>query len=134
MQTIEIQTGVRVGFEDILIGIRQLDNQALTKFAGEVNALLAQREVKTSAVQEAELIKKIKIVIPASMRQRQKQLCARLEADTISKQEKEELELLHNMMENKAAERILLMGELAKLRGITVQQIVAEFRPKTSHA
>lgn len=124
MQTIEIENGIQLGFEDLLKVIHKLDNQSLSKFAYEVNQLLSKRNKHLPDKREAVLLKKINTVIPASIKRRQKQLYAAFQEDTIKPKEYEELILLNDILEQKAAERILLMGELATLKGITIQQLV----------
>lgn len=126
MQTIEIENGVQLGFEDLLKVIQRLDNQSLSKFAYEVNQLVSKRNPNSPNKREADLLKKINTVIPTSIKKRQKQLYAELQQGTITPKEHEELILLNDKLEEKAAERILLMGELATLRGITIQQLVAQ--------
>ena len=54
MQTIEINKGIHIGFEDIIRGIQQLDNQSLVHFAGEINRLVSNRNTPQPAKQEAE--------------------------------------------------------------------------------
>lgn len=133
MQAIQIQPSPTIGFEEIFKGIQSLDYQALNKIAGEVNRLVLKRKNQTPAEREAELLRKIKSAIPASIRRRQKELYGKLEDGSIAPPEKEEMKLLLSMMENKAAERIHLMGELAKLRGIPIQQLAAELKPKRNY-
>jgi len=122
MQTIEIKNGVQVGVDEIIKGIRQLDNQALATVAGEVTSLLSKRTAKTPSDREIEVLKNIKAAIPPAIRRRQKQLYAKLQLETLTPKEREELLLLNHLLEEKSAERIMLLGELAKLRGIPVQQ------------
>ena len=45
-----------------------------------------------------------------------------LQDGSITTKEHEELILLNDKLEEKAAERILLLGELATLKGISIQQ------------
>ena len=82
--------------------------------------------IKIENKREADLLKKINTVIPASIKRRQKQLYADLQQGTIKPKEHVELILLNDKLEEKAAERIRLMGELATLKGITIQQLVAQ--------
>ena len=72
------------------------------------------------------LERQINTVIPASIKRQQKQLYKLLQDNTITPKEHEELIFLNNILEEKAAERILLMGKLATLKGITIQQLVAQ--------
>ncbi len=131
MQTIEIKNGVQVGVDELIKGIRQLDNQALATVAGEVTRLLSKRTAKTPSDREVELLRNIKAAIPPAIRRRQKQLYTKLQLQTLMPKEREELLLLNHLLEEKSAERIMLLGELAKLRGIPVQQLVAEFKAGT---
>ena len=125
MPAIEITKEMRVGFEEIMKGVQQLDNSSLAKFAGEINRLVSARTIETKENSEFDLLKKIKTVIPTSLKRRQKQLYFKLQENSISAVEHSELILLNNMIEEKTAERIMYVGELAKLRGITVQELSA---------
>lgn len=126
MQTIEVENGIQLGFEDLLTVIQRLDNQSLSRFAYEVNLIVSKRSYPTPNKREKDLLKKINTVIPASIRRRQKQLYTTLQQNTITAKEHEELVLLNDTLEKKAAERIELMGELATLKGISIQQLVAQ--------
>lgn len=134
MQTVEIGNGDQLGFDELIKGIRQLDDQALTTVAGEVTRLLSKRNAKPPADRETELLKKIKSVIPPTLKRRQKQLYSRLQQDSLTPKEREELLLLNHLLEEKSAEKIMLLGELAKLRGISVKQIAAEFKTLAGNA
>lgn len=72
---------------------------------------------------EAQLLIKIKNHIPPSVKRRQRQLYAQMQNNQISLLEKDELMVLYGLIEQKTAERIMLMGELANLRGITLQEL-----------
>lgn len=131
MQTVELVKNIQLGFDDILNNIQQWDNQTLVKFGNEINKLLSYRKDPDNYNREQNLIKKIKGIIPASIKRRQKQLFTRLQDNTLTPKEHEELILLNNMIEKKTAERIYLMGELAALKHITIQEIALQFNHKT---
>ena len=116
------------------MGIQQLDNQALTSFAGEVNRLLSARNTSPDGDREAELFRKIKTAIPATVKRRQAQLYSKMQAGALALKEREELLLLNQILEEKSAERLLLIGELAKLRGISMEQLAAQLKTKAAHA
>lgn len=130
MQTIEINKGIKVGFEEIIKGVQQLDNQSLTTFANEINRLVSTRKHLKSDKREVDLLKKIKTAIPVSVKQRQKQLFARLQEDIISLPEQDELILLNTLIEEKTAERIVLIRELAALRHVSVQELCEQLSIK----
>ncbi len=126
MQTIDIENGTQLGIEDLLKVIQKLDNQSLSKFASEVNQLVSKRNNNVPNKRELDLLKKIKTTIPISIKKRQKQLYEMLHQGTITPKEREELLLLNNKLEEKAAERIHLLGELAVLKGIPIQELAAQ--------
>jgi hypothetical protein len=131
MQTVEVNNNIRLGFDDILSSIQQWDNQTLAKFGNEINKLLSYRKDPDNYNKEQILIKKIKSVIPSSIKRRQKQLFAKLQENTLTPKEHEELILLNNMIEEKMAERITLMGELAALKHVSIKEIALQFNHKT---
>jgi hypothetical protein len=131
MQTILMENGTQFGFDDILKGIQQLDNQSLVKFAENVNQLVSKRIVPAKEKEQL-LIKQINSIIPTSLKQRQKQLYTSFQVNNITEKELDELKLLNNILEEKSAERILLMGQLATLRGITLPQLVQENKFKNA--
>lgn len=128
-----IQVEIRqLGFEDIFNRIEQLDKPALLRFAGIINNLIAQKSQE--AQREAQLLKKIKTHIPVSMKKRQKELYAKMQTNTLSLPERDELLLLNRMIEEKIAEKITLMGELAQLRHISIEQLNHQLNPQTNYA
>lgn len=133
MQTIEVKQGISIGFEEIIKGVQQLDNSSLAQFASEINHLVSKRNAKTYDLKETELLKKIKASIPASVKRRQKQLYEKMQEGALSTIEKDELVLLNNMIEEKTAERILFMGELAKQRNISIQQLATQLEIKPAY-
>ena len=76
---------------------------------------------------EAELIKKLKTAIPPSIKRRQRQLFSKLQDATINSIERDQLLLLNDLIEQKTAERIVLMGELAKIQKKSILQLSEEF-------
>ena len=97
----------------------------MSKFAYEVNQLVSKRTNNIPNKRESELLKEINSIIPASIKHRQKQLYLALKEGIITQKEHKELVLLNDKLEEKAAERVLLLGELATLRGVSIQELVA---------
>ena len=126
MQAIEIENSPQLGLDDLLKVIQRFDNQSLSRFAYEVNLMVSKRNSTPLEQQEKALVKQINTIIPASIKRQQKQLYKALQDNTITPKEHEELIFFNNILEEKAAERILLMGKLATLKGITIQQLVAQ--------
>ncbi len=122
----------QLGFEDIFKRIEQLDKQALLKFADIINGLIYQKNQESE--QEAQLLKKIKTHVPATMKRRQKELYTKMQNNTLSLPERDELLLLNSMIEEKVAEKINLMGKLAQLRQISIEQLNHELNPESTYA
>jgi hypothetical protein len=93
----------------ILTRIEQLDKPALLKFADIVNGLISKKS--QVGQREAQLLKKIKTHIPTTMKRRQKELYAKMQDNTLSLPERDELILLNTMIEEKTAEKIVKMLE-----------------------
>lgn len=126
MQAIKIENSPQLGFDELLNVIQRLDNQSLSRFAYEVNLMVSKRNALPLSQQERALVKQINTVIPAAIKRQQKQLYKLLQNNTITPKEREELVLLNDILEEKAAERVLLMGQLATLKGISLQQLAAQ--------
>ena len=111
----------RTGFEDILIRVEQLDKPTLLQFVDIVKDLVYKKN--STNVYETQLLKKIKNNIPASIKRRQKQLYAKMQNNALTSPEKEELMLLNALIEEKTAEKIRFMGELAQLRHLNIEEL-----------
>ncbi len=127
MKSIELNNDNLLPFKDLLKGIQRLDIGALEAFADELNRLISKRKKQPQNDREAELIRIIKEHIPPSIRRRQKELYEILRSGNITVREKEELELLNNMLEEKSAERIHFMGELAALKKTDLPELIEHF-------
>lgn len=122
MASIEsLSTNRQMGFEDLVSRVEQLDKPTLLQFVNIVNGLVSKNN--QTGDYEAQLLKKIKTTIPASLKKRQKELYVKMQNNTLHVPEKEELILLNGIIEEKTAERIRFMGELAQLRGITLREL-----------
>ena len=125
-------TNGQTGFEDLLSRIEQFDKPVLLQFADIINGLVYKKN-QTSTYQ-AQLIKKIKSNIPASIKRRQKELYVKMQNNALSLIEKDELILLNSMMEENTAEKIRLMGELAQLQHISIEELNHQLNPQTNYA
>lgn len=80
----------------------------------------------TLETKEEDLWEKINSVIPISVQRRQRQLYVMFQNDMITPKEHEELVFLNGLIEEKEAERILLIEVLANLKGVTIQELTAQ--------
>lgn len=133
MQTIEIQKGITVNFEDLVNGVSTLETPALEKLADTVSHILDGRKNPLPEEREKELLDKIDNVVPEFVKQRYKLVQERLRNDKISESERRELLQITDFMEEKALVRIHLMAELAALRQTSLKEVAKQLR-KRRHA
>jgi hypothetical protein len=90
----------------------------------------------TTKTSEAEiaLLWRIAEVIPASLRRERKALFGKAKKQALNPEERAELLRYINEIETREAERIMLIAEVAKLRGVRLQDIIHEFQPKPQKA
>ena len=122
----------QMGFEDLINHVEQLDKTTLLQFVNIVNGLVSKNN--QTADYEAQLLKKIKTSIPASLKKRQKELYVKMQDNTLRVPERDELTLLNGIIEDKTAEKIRFMGELAQLRGITLGELNRQFNQNKQNA
>jgi hypothetical protein len=89
---------------------------------------LNQPVLQISSAEEADLIRLINERPPLAKTQRLEWLRQKLEAETLTEAEREELVGMAEAIEIQDAERARAMFELAKLRGVDLAVIVQEFR------
>ncbi len=130
MQSIEIQKGIQVGMEDLINGVSKMETPTLEKFMQTMGQILAIRKGTPSAEHEKEMLSKIENIIPAFVKRRYKQLHNKLQKESISETEHQELLQITDFMEERALERLRLMAELAALRKVSLKTIMDEFRTK----
>ena len=81
---------------------------------------------KRLSAQETDLLQKINSAIPTKIWLQYRALVEKKMARTISPTELEELIQLSNQIEVANAERIVFLGKLAQLRGITLRQVMQD--------
>lgn len=134
MQTIEIRKGVQIGFDDLLSSMSRLDTTDLKKVAEQINRVLSLRGHQQPEEREAQLLQQIREAIPASVVRRYRQLHKKQQNGSITAKEREEMLLLTDFMEEKSAERVMLLGALAEMRQITTSELAQQLRIRDFHA
>ncbi len=134
MQTVEIKKGLQVRFDDLIQSISRLNTTELTSFFEQLNNVLGGQKQPSPFGEEAILLKQIKAIIPASVIRRFKELQTKQYNNTLSEKEQEEILLITDFIEEKSAERIALLAALAKIRQISLTELVKQFPLKNYHA
>ena len=134
MQSIEIKKGFQVSFDDLVKGISRMNSVEMTTFFEQLNQVLGNQKPSSKLTEEAILLKKIKSLIPASLVRRFKELQIQQHNNTISEKEQEEILLITDFIEEKSAERIVLLAALAKIRQVSLPDLVKQIPLKEFHA
>ncbi len=115
---------MKIDFEQLLEGVRQLDTPELERLLSQINLLLAQRKAPTPSRQEMLLLQKINRPLPANVQQRYDELRTRLFHRTISPSEYQELLSLIDEVELAAANRLEALLDLAKARHVSLNEVM----------
>ncbi len=109
---------------DVLSALGQLNNQELNTIINEALSLRAKRAVPKRNKKEADLIRQIDEVIPAKESKRYIYLVKKAKEESLSPEELEEFSSLNEKIELYNAKRIKFLGELAALRGVSLEKIM----------
>jgi hypothetical protein len=86
-----------------------------------------RRNGKKVSPVEADLLHKINNIFPTDQRRRYNELYPKFKNDKLNEKERTELEELVDKFENLNAKRLGYIGELANLRGETLEQVMDTF-------
>jgi hypothetical protein len=126
-----IRVEAQVSADQILKAVEQMSSQELETFVTEVLKLRAQREIPSLSVSESELLVKVNQGISDDMQGRFNELVAKRQRLTLSDEELSDEELaeliqLTDEIEQLDAERIRHLGELGRLRGRSLSEIMQD--------
>lgn len=127
MQAIESSKRLEIAYKEMVKNLDKLDTNSLEKLAGKIGKVVALRKQPTKSEREAQLVRMIKQKIPASLLKYKNELYEKMEDSSITEKEMEDLHTVINYLEELNAERILLIGELSKLRSVDIKIVAAEF-------
>jgi hypothetical protein len=127
MASIKISSSLKLQFEEVLDGVAKLDTPDLEKFLAEVAHLLVQRKAKTIPEREALLLLKInqRLLEPETL-EKYSNLYQKLQEETITEKEHENLLKLIQKREEKAVERMSYLVELAQLRKVSLKDLMKQ--------
>ncbi len=126
MGSVQIKSGIKVGVEEILAGIAQLDTADLEQFADKVSIILANRKIKSLSGKETDLLNKIANNIPLEKLKRQHQLLQKIQSEEINSDEKDELEELTQFIEAINVEQLKNLIALAQFRKTNLQELIRQ--------
>lgn len=104
--------------------VEKMSLSEIDQFLSQVLALRAQRKVPHLSAKESELLIKINQGLPPVVQTRLNQLAAKRRAGTLTAKEHQELLSLTDQLENAEAKRVEALGELARLRGVSLTTLM----------
>ncbi|MEZ4957668.1 MAG: hypothetical protein R2825_29180 [Saprospiraceae bacterium] len=123
MGSVQINPDLKIAYQDILKGLSKSSLPDLEEFLNEVSTLIARKKVKNLSEREIELIKIIYQKQPVEFKEKYDLLYQKLQSETISDEEHEELLKLMASSENYNNQWLEALVELAQLRGVTIFEL-----------
>ncbi len=126
----------KIELDQFIKGVAQLETADLEQVVEQVNLILAQRKVASLSQSEAELLQRINQRLPESTQRRYNELRTKLETETMTPEEHQELLALVDIVEQVDAERLQHLIELSQLRQVALNDLIHQLsiRPPAVHA
>lgn len=119
-------SGLKIDLKIILEAITQLDTSSLHGFTNEVIKIFLGRIPNQEQEKEWSLIYQIYTLVPPNVQARYDELTPKLENSTLTDDERQEFLALNEQMEFYSAERLQLLMDLAKVRKVSVQEVMQQ--------
>jgi len=128
----------KIELEQVIQILGQLSNAELEKVLSRLYYLLELRKTPNLPASEVDLLRKINQGCSATLEQRHAILTRRLQANTLTKAEHQELMTLINQIEPADVERMQALITLSNLRAIPVETLMQQLEihsppPQLSH-
>jgi len=115
---------IQVESDQLLKAVEQLSPHELEAFVAQVLAVRAQREAPTLSAAESTLLLTINSAIPEPLQQRYDELIVQRQAEQLTPTEHAELLQLTIEIEQREADRVAALADLARLRGVPLTQLM----------
>jgi hypothetical protein len=110
----------------ILTAVKQMPLAEMEQLVDQVIAIRAERVAPHLTADESALLARINQGLPADERARLRALVEKRDDETITEAEWQELAALTDRLELLHADRLAALVELAKLRGITLDEVMSQ--------
>ncbi|MCI0665677.1 MAG: STAS/SEC14 domain-containing protein [Acidobacteria bacterium] len=110
----------------ILKTVRQMPIAELEQLVDQVIAIRAERVAPHLSADESALLARINQGLPIEDRDRMRALIEKRDAETITAEEWQEFAALTDRLELLHANRLAALAELAKLRGVTLDEVMSQ--------
>jgi len=129
MPTIRVRA--ELSAKDLMTAVKKLSPNELDKFVTEVKALETHRQMSRLSPREKALLARINQGLPKGLRTRYYALVGKMQAETISKKEHQELLRLTDEVEKLQVERLKLMVKFSRIRNTSLTRLMEELPIKT---
>ncbi len=126
-----IQVEAKVSAAQLIEAVETMPTGELEEFIAHLLKLRAQRLAPNLSANESELLLKINQGIPVSIQNRFNELVAKRAALTLIMEEHTELLQLTDEIENLDAARVRYLGEVARLRNVSLTQVMVDLGIQT---
>ena len=110
----------------ILTAVRQMPIAELEHLVDQVIAIRAERVAPHLGADESGLLARVNQVLSATERTRMRALLAKRDDESLPPAEWQELTALTDQLEVLHADRLAALAELARLRGVTFDAVIAQ--------
>jgi hypothetical protein len=121
-----VQVEANLSSAQLLQAVKQLAPAELDQFTHQVLALRAHRQAPHVSAAEAQLLLKINEGLPDPLRQRYDTLIQKRTAGVLTAEELAELVQLGDQVEQREADRLQALVQLAHLRQISLDQLMQD--------
>jgi hypothetical protein len=123
-----------IKIDDLVQNVSKLNITDLTIFFDQLNQTIIGQKTLLPLGEEAILLKRIKQIIPATIIRRFKVLQKKQYNHTITQKEQAEILIITDFIEEKSAERVILLAKLANIRQVSLPVLAKQMRLKSYHA
>ena len=115
-----------MSIEEFLDSAAQLDTPELEHLVSEVLALQAKRRAPCLSKDEAALLQKINQGLPPDVQHQYDTLMEKLQEETLTSDEHQELITLNDQIEESDAKRVKNLATLAQLRNVSITALMKD--------
>jgi hypothetical protein len=136
MSKVQVTSHIEIDVDDMIKGVAQLEPNELEQVVNELLALQARQRAISLPKNETDLLEQINRGLPQTVRLRYDELTAKLQEETITPSEHEELLRLTDQIEQADVERLRTLIALAQLRQVSVDTLMDQLgiRRSSVHA
>lgn len=117
--------------QELIEAAARLEPREFERFVSQIIALQAKRQAPNLSHREAELLAHINRGLSRNAQKRFDELVEKRKAETLTSEEHSELLRLIDRNENLQARRITHLGELAKLRQVSLEELMEHLDTKS---